>query len=169
MNKNSYYFVEGSCEETLINTLKKNPPLLVAGKVRIFNVVQNQISKSILIGIKENSKIVFVFDTDVDSNTSVLENNIKSVKKYCKNPEIITIPQVENFEDELMRSVKNRKITEITKSKSVSDFKRDFCKLGDKCRNVLKKQNFDINKLWILEPTNKFKFISQQSSKIKLK
>ena len=167
MNKNNYYFVEGSCEETIINSLKKNPSLLVAGKVRILNVVQNQISKSILVGIKENSRIIFVFDTDIDSNTFILKANIEAVKKYCKKPEIITIPQINNLEDELKRSTKVKKITDITKSKSISDFKRDFCGLTN-CRNSLEKHNFDIKKLWNKKPKNNFSFIEQLSHKIKL-
>ena len=32
MNRNCYYFVEGSCEKILINALKENPALLTAGK-----------------------------------------------------------------------------------------------------------------------------------------
>lgn len=99
MNRNCYYFVEGSCEKTFIDALKENPSQLIAGKVTVLNVVQNKIKSSILIGLKERSRIVFVFDTDIDNNISILKDNIKSVKKYCHKVEIITIPQVNNFED----------------------------------------------------------------------
>ncbi len=167
MNKNNYYFVEGYCEKTLIDALKKNPSLLVAGKVNVLNVVQNPISISFLLGIKENSRIIFVFDTDIDSNTSILKANIESVKKYCKKPEIITIPQINNLEDELKRSTNVKKITDITKSKSISDFKRDFCGLTN-CRNSLEKHKFDIKKLWNKKPKNNFSFVEQLSHKIKL-
>ena len=66
-----------------------------------------------------------------------------------------------------MRSTKVKKITDITKSKSISDFKRDFCRL-DNCRNVLEKHKFDIKKLWNKKPKNNFSFVEQLSHKIKL-
>ena len=168
MNRNCYYFVEGSCEKILINALKENPALLVAGKVEVLNVVQSKIKASILIGIKERSRIVFVFDTDIDTNVTILKDNINIVKKYCCKPEIITIPQVQNLEEELLRATNVKNIIDITKSKSKSDFKRDFCKLNNNCRNALEKHNFDISKFWTRKPNNKFNFVDQQSNKIKL-
>ena len=41
-----HYYVEGECEEKLINTYKKPPySYFVPGKVEILNVVQKEISR----------------------------------------------------------------------------------------------------------------------------
>lgn len=43
---NNIYFVEGECEERLINALKKPPALIQPGRVKVFNVVQKRFSKA---------------------------------------------------------------------------------------------------------------------------
>lgn len=47
------------------------------------NVVQNIIPKSILLGIKPDTNVVLVFDTDVITNMDVVKKNIENIKKYC--------------------------------------------------------------------------------------
>lgn len=73
------------------------------------------------------------------------------------------------FEDELLRSTNAKNIIEITKSKSKSDFKRDFCKLDNNCRKALERHNFNIDKFWVNKPNNKFSFVDQLSHIIKIK
>ena len=146
MSKYFKYFVEGECEEKLINILK-TPPInyLFPGKVEVFNVIQNILSNQRILSIKPNSVIVFVYDTDVlDDN--ILKINIDRLKKYgYKN--IIHIQSINNFEEELLYSYNIKSINEIFKTQSNDEFKRNF--IG--CNNIYKKLSsvgFNINKLW---------------------
>ena len=43
--KRCVYFVEGPCEEKLINALKIEPRLLTPGKVNVYNIIQNEIPR----------------------------------------------------------------------------------------------------------------------------
>lgn len=61
---NCVYFVEGACEKQLIETLKKDKKQLIPGKVKVFNCIQEELSTSHLLSIRDGY-IVFVFDTDV--------------------------------------------------------------------------------------------------------
>lgn len=83
MKNNCYYFVEGKCEEKLINTLKEEPRRIAAGRVKVYNVITNELTKSQLITIQPGSTVVFVYDTDV-LVTKHIKNNIALLKKYCK-------------------------------------------------------------------------------------
>ncbi len=113
------FFVEGACEKKLIETLK-NTSRIIPGKVRLFNCVQEDLSVSHLLSIREGN-IVFVFDTDV-RNTSYLFGNIGMVKKICPKVKLLFPVQVENFEDEIVRSADVRKSSELTSSKSTKVF-----------------------------------------------
>lgn len=46
MNKKCIYYVEGDCEEQFIQAMKLDPAKLMPGKVKVFNIVQNEIPKS---------------------------------------------------------------------------------------------------------------------------
>ena len=48
MNKRCFYFVEGECEETLINALKKDPAKIIPGRVKKWNVIDRVLPNSIL-------------------------------------------------------------------------------------------------------------------------
>ncbi len=53
MSKNIYhFFVEGEGERAIINTLKTELQCIQAGKVDVFNVIQNKLNKNILNEIK---------------------------------------------------------------------------------------------------------------------
>lgn len=50
MSKNIYhFFVEGEGERAIINTLKTDFQCIQAGKVDVFNVIQNKLNKNILM------------------------------------------------------------------------------------------------------------------------
>ena len=81
MNK-VVYFVEGECEEKLINALKQEPSAIRPGKVKKINVIQNVLSTSQLIQIQTGTIVVLVFDTDVPQ-TDCLKKNLKLLEKKC--------------------------------------------------------------------------------------
>lgn len=167
MKNNVFYFVEGKCEVALLQALKESPEKIIPGKIKEFNLIQKIIPKSILISIRPETKVVFVFDTDVPV-TQQLRNNINQVKKFCPKVEIVFLPQVKNLEDELERCTDVSRISDLTQSASKKDFKRDFC-ANKNCRAVLDKHNFDINKLWITEPPKVFSFITLNGKKLRNK
>ena len=86
MKHNLYhYFVEGECEEKLINELKSiNNRSLVAGKVDVLNVINEEIADARLLALNRNTNIIFVYDIDVEK-TEILEKNIRKLKYYKYN------------------------------------------------------------------------------------
>lgn len=167
-NRKCIYLVEGECEEKLIKALKVKPALIYPGTIKKFNVIQNEIPISRLMSFDPGSKVVLVFDTDIDI-TEHLKKNIDLLKKACSKVEVVTIMQVLNFEDELVRSTDVSKAQELTKSESISDFKRAVNKIKDiEFRQGLKRHRFDISKIWTEKPPRAFSFIRQQSSEIKI-
>ena len=83
MNK-VVYFVEGECEEKLINALKQEPSAICPGKVKKINVIQNVLSTSQLIQIQTGTIVVLVFDTDVPQ-TDCLKKNLKLLEKKAES------------------------------------------------------------------------------------
>ena len=147
-NRKYYYFVEGQCEEKLVKALKLNPALLMPGKVKIFNVVQNIISLSILMSIEPGSAAVLIFDTD-KAETDHLKSNINSLKKRCSGVDVLTILQVLNFEDEIERTTDVKNAENLTKSKTVEDFKSTVNRIKDvDFRRMLERHRLDMNELW---------------------
>ena len=143
---NCIYFVEGACEEKLINSLKSTPGLIRPGKVKVFNVIQDELKTSHLLSIKDGY-VVFVFDTD-KPETIHLFANIKKVKDICPSKvKLLFLVQVPNFEQEMIRATDIKEITQLTKSQSRKDFKADFIELKD-CRSVLARHKFNIKKIW---------------------
>ena len=78
--KRCQYIVEGECEEQLINALKVEPILINPGKIKVHNIIQEEIPRRDVNMIKEGTRVVFVFDTDVEK-TDILLKNIAHVKK----------------------------------------------------------------------------------------
>jgi hypothetical protein len=167
MNNTCVYFVEGACEEKLINALKESPARIAPGKIKIFNVIQNELPRSILISIQPGSRVVFVFDTDV-SRTDQLGKNIQRLRKLCSGVKIICLAQVLNVEDELVRCTDVSSPRELTKSRTDKDFKRDFCAVKD-CRALLNRHHLDADRLWTTEPPSEFLFLPRNSSQIRLR
>ena len=160
------YFVEGACEEKLINALKEPPEKLLPGKVRVLNVIQNEIPRSILLAICHGTKVVLVFDTDVPY-TEQLKKNLVHLKKYCSGIKVIYLAQVLTIEDERVRCTDVSRLRDLTRSKSDSDFKRDFCALKD-CRSLLERHNLNIKGLWVKEPPETFQFVVRNANQIKV-
>ncbi len=168
MNDKCIYYVEGPCEEQLISALKEAPRKLIPGKIKIFNVIQNLIPKSQMLSIQAGTIVVFVFDTDVDI-TAKLKKNIELLERYCGKVKIIYLPQVLNLEDELVRCTNVKVVTDLTKSCSVSNFKKDFCKMSVKdCRLMLERHKLDCSKLWTTKVPSSYMFLKQNVSQIKI-
>ena len=107
-----------------------------------------------------------VFDTDVEDRKA-LDKNIEMLRKYCSKVTVINMMQVLDFEDEIVRSTDVSKAQELTKSRSVSNFKTDFCRMKvNDCRNLLERHQFDIKKIWTTEPPTAFKGLRQDADKV---
>lgn len=166
MKSKCIYFVEGECEKQLINVLKISPEILTPGKVKVYNVKQNLIPKSQLLAIQPRTKVALVFDTDVEDRKA-LDKNIEMLRKYCSNVTVVNMMQVLDFEDEIVRSTDVSKAQELTKSRSVSNFKTDFCRMKvSDCRSLLERHQFDIKEMWTIEPPPAFKDLKQEAYKV---
>ena len=167
-NRKCFYLVEGECEEKLLKALKGQPALINPGIVKKFNAVQNEISASRLMSFDPGSRVVLVFDTDTEV-TDHLKKNIELLNKVCSNVEVLTVAQVLNFEDEMIRSTDISKAEDLTKSKTISDMKRAVNRMKEtEFRQNLKRHKFDISQLWTKKPPKPFTFIKQQAEKIKM-
>ena len=161
------YLTEGECEEKLVKALKGNPALIQPGKVKLFNVIQNELSASMLMQFEQNSMVVLVFDTD-KAITEHLKKNIELLRSLSFEVEVLTIAQVLSFEDEIERATDVTKAVDLTKSRSVDDFKRAVNRMKDKeFRNALKRHKLDMSQLWNQNPPRAFRFVKQDAEKIK--
>lgn len=169
MNRRCIYFVEGECEKQLIAALKITPERLIPGKVKVYNVIQKLIPKSQLLSIQPKTTVALVFDTDV-SDRRYLDKNIELIKNHCVNVSIVNLMQVMDFEDEMVRSTDVNEAIELTKSKSTSNFKTDFCRINsEQCRNLLDRHKFDVRKLWVTKPPEAFDDLQQEGNEVILK
>ena len=168
MNRTCVYYCEGEDDQKLIDALKSSPSKIQPGKSKKLNVVQNLIPKSILLGIKPDTHVVLIFDTDVTTNLDVVKKNIENIKKYCRGVKIINLLQVKNLEDELVRCTDVKSVLELTKSKSLSNFKADFRKMkNEQCRNMLDRHKINVDRLWTTKAPGEFEFAERNSSAIK--
>ena len=108
------YLVEGEDEYRLVNFLKTRLQLIVSGKVIVYNFLQQEIKKSILADITLNTMVILVFDTYDAANVDLktLATNVKVLNKKTRN-KVCTIPQVDNFEDEMVRCLNINTVNEI--------------------------------------------------------
>lgn len=163
MSKNYLYYVEGKCEEILIKCLKGK--YFQHGKIKVFNVVKNELTTYHLRDLKKNSVLIFVFDID-SINSNLFNKNIELINNCSNVSRLILIPQVNNFEDEIIRATKINDIKKFCGSKSAKDFKRDFINIKN-LQNKLEELEFNIDKFWINEDRDhKFR---NESNFIKLK
>ena len=168
MNRTCVYYCEGEDDQKLIDALKSSPSKIQPGKSKKLNVVQNLIPKSILLGIKPDTNVVLIFDTDVTTNLDVVKKNIENIKKYCRGVKIINLLQVKNLEDELVRCTDVKSVLKLTKSKSLSNFKADFRKMkNEQCRNMLDRHKINVDRLWTTKAPGEFEFAERNSSAIK--
>lgn len=167
MSKYYHYFVEGADEKKIVDLLKTELRFICAGKVEIFNVVEEKLTKLRLMSIKSGTTAVLIFDTDT-GNVSTLLENIKFLKDAQSISDVLCITQVCNLEDELKRSCNIRQISELTGSKSNRDFKHDLIKANNFERRLMK-LGFNFEKFWNTNDTNEYKNIINEAYKIKLK
>ena len=146
MSKYFQYFVEGKCEEKLINALKTPPcNYLISGRVDVFNVIQNKLSKQRILSIRPHATIILVYDIDVKDDSKLIEN-VEVLKKHGFN-NIFHIQSVANFEDEILFTCQIKNIHQLFQTQGLDEFKTNFIH----CNNILNKLatvNFEINKLW---------------------
>ena len=166
--KKCVYYVEGECEEQFINALKLEPRRLIPGKVVVFNIIQNELPRREILKIDQGTTVVFVFDTDKEK-TDVLKDNICRVQTYVERVKIVSIAEVRTFEDELVRATDLKKAEELTRSKTVSDFKRDFRQMKTPaCRDALERHKMDVSKLWVKPAPEPFDFVKQGGDMVKI-
>lgn len=146
MAKIFHYFVEGECEEKLINELKvPKANMVIPGKVEVLNVVRDKISKQRLMVLNPKTNIILVYDIDVE-NTDILNYNIELLNKYdFKN--IYHIQSINNFEDELVYATSLKRINDMYHTVSVEEFKTKFVHQND-LLSKLKRINYDNSKMW---------------------
>lgn len=150
MKRRDYvYYVEGQCEETLVRLLIGHFRILPPGKVKVLNITQQKFPPSLVYSFKPGTCIVFIFDTDA-GNVSMAEAAIRKVLSLTVGVEVIAIPQVRNFEDELLHACSIRDVCVLTGSSSPSHFKRDFLRATN-LDALLKTAGFDFARLWSRE------------------
>ena len=166
MGNNYYhYYVEGDDDRKIVNTLKTDFQIIQPGKVDKFNVVQNLFNKNRIQVLKKDTTVVLVFDTDTNS-ADILMQNIEFLRKQKCIKDVICIPQVENLEDELIRSCAIRQVKELTGSKTDSEFKTDILNITN-LKQKLEQKNFDFDKFWSTLPKGIFRQISNDAIEIK--
>lgn len=147
-NNSVQYFVEGDTEKAFIEQIRNK--YVLSGKIDVLNILQNEIKNSRLISIKPNTTIILIFDTDVQKKELLnrLAQNIKILKASKHIKEVIVIPQVLNFEDELVYATSIKSIEKFIPNCTKKEFKSKFIKLGSNMVAMLEKQDFDADKLW---------------------
>ena len=165
-NINIQYFVEGEDEKKLVNVLKTELKMIRPGKVQKLNVVEEVITDAMLRPLKKDTIVVLIFDTDT-KNVGILNYNIMRLKECNSVSKVITIPQVANLEEELVRSCDIKIITELLGSPSLTDFKRDFIKINN-LDAKLTEHKFDINVFWSKRAKEPYQNIFNQSNEIKI-
>ena len=163
MDKYFQYYVEGKTDFIVVKALIKLG-LISAGKVDEFKVLENIFKNIHTRTLKKGVVVVLIFDTDVKI-TDKLKENIDFLNRQNNIKEVVCIPQVENLEDELTRSCNIKKIEDLCSVKSVSEFKKTLPKLSN-LEEILKQKGFDINKMWVKQPTIEFAAFNFKREKI---
>ena len=170
MSSSLHYFVEGECEKTFIRSyMFVDGKHFKAGKIEVFNFVNERLSKPKARTINKDMHVAIVFDTDVE-NIEILEENIKLLKtvSLLDNSHIILVPSVKNFEDELVYSCSKLKtIHDLFKTKSLSEFKKKFNAHSD-IVSKLNDVSFDFNLIWNRNAKRPFDIYENNSSRIKI-
>ena len=99
--KSTMYVVEGETEERFLKEMIYLN-YIRPGRIKIYNIMQNEICESDSIMLKKNDVIFCFIDTDCieRKNLNKFCNNIKFLKKIGR---VIVFVQNKNFEDELRK------------------------------------------------------------------
>ena len=163
------YFVEGECEKKFLKSfMLQKEPLFIQGKVEIFNVINARMSNAQARTIKNDTKVILVFDTDVE-NIDTLEENLKTLTNVAnvKPNNIYLVLSVKCFEDELVCFCsKVKTINDLFKTKSSQEFKNKFINHAD-IVSKLESVDFDINVIWTRNGSSPFDKYQNQGNKIK--
>lgn len=160
------YYVEGEDEEKLINILKTDMGVIRPGKVQKLNVVECEVTNARLMTLRPETMVVLVFDTDT-GHVDILNRNLEKLEKCSTISEIVTIPQVLNLEQELVRSCNIKKVVELLGSKSKKEFKADLIRVTN-LASKLREHHFDIKRFWCEQPPFPYQNIDNLSEKVKL-
>lgn len=166
VNQIYHYYVEGQNEEKVINVLKSELRCIRSGKVTVFDVVREKMTKTRLARLKHGTIVILVFDTDT-ANAEILKYNINFIKKHSNIKKVITITQVRNLEDELKRSCDINSVLELTDSTGLDEHKRKLNREKN-LANKLRARSFDINKFWSTEPEEPFREIENLGYLVKI-
>ncbi|MBO5495641.1 MAG: hypothetical protein J5964_07980 [Eubacterium sp.] len=165
-NKYYQYFVEGEDEKKLLNTLKNQLRVIQPGKVQKLNVVESKISTNIIRTLKQGTIVILVFDTDTN-NTDILNWNIKKLNDSHVISKVITVPQVKNLEDELLRSCNIKDIKDLLNSRSKKEYKSDLIRVTNLDAKLIE-HSFDISLFWNKQPGIPYQHIINGSAEIKI-
>lgn len=158
MSKIYQYFVEGECEEKLINSLKvRTLEYLIPGKVTVFNFTNKLITNPRIAVLNKDTIIILVYDIDTNK-IEILNKNIAKLKKFGFK-KIYHIQSINNFEDEIVYSTNLNSINGLFNTVGKEEFKKEFIHSS----NIIKKLDsvgFNKEKLWSRvnnnEPFNKY-------------
>ena len=165
-NINIHYFVEGDNEKQLINVLRTELRVIRSGKVQKLNVINEPITDTMLRPLARNTVVVLVFDTDTDK-VDVLNSNIAKLKAYSSVSEVITVPQVPDLEEELLRSCHVKRLADLFGSRSLKEHKRALLRITN-LPAKLREHGFDIRLFWSTQPKEPYQHILNGADKIKL-
>lgn len=145
-NRPIHYYVEGECEAKLINALKTvKDNFIRPGKVEVFNVIRDRISKFRIATLKRNTIIVLVYDVDV-RRVNILDENIRLLKSAGFSY-IHHIQSLDCFEDEILYSSSLNDINDCFKTERVDGFKARSIEHKD-ILTKLKSIGFNPKKMW---------------------
>lgn len=140
-----HYFVEGECEEKLINTFKMPPyQYFQSGKVDVFNFINNRISNQRLTALNKRTIIILVYDIDVEK-IDILDENTKKIKDAGFR--VYHIQSIKCFEDEMVFSTNLKDINDMFDTENMEEFKHRFINQKN-IDKKLERISFNINKIW---------------------
>lgn len=115
---------------------------------------------------KRGTKVVIVFDTDI-KQVDILNGNIDALLSV--GVEVIFIPSINNFEDEIVKSCsKIKNLDQILNTKGTEEFKKQFIKHKDIVSKLMS-VGFDLQLMWSTQPSEPFDKYKNNSFKIKEK
>lgn len=115
--------------------------------------------------MKPRTTVILVYDTDIEK-ADVLEKNIELLKQCVAVKEVWCIPQVKNFEEELVRACNIKNVMELTGTRTLHDHKRAFVNSSNQSQ-MLDRNGFDIKKLWSKVPDNVLRSLGMTRKRLK--